>query len=133
MKKKIWLKKLIIQGMGYFYLVAGFNHFISPEFYTPLIPPFFSNAELINILAGIAEVLLGLGVLYYPTRSRAAWGVVLMLIAFIPSHIYFIQINTCVEGGLCVPEWIGWVRLILIHPILIYWAIWVAKNPKIYV
>ena len=100
MNKKIWLKKMIIQGMGYFYLVAGINHFITPDFYIPLIPPFFSNPELINILSGVAEILLGLGVLYYPTRSRAAWGVMLMLIAFIPSHWYFIQINTCVEGEL---------------------------------
>lgn len=119
--------------MGYFYLVAGLNHFLTPDFYIPLIPPFFSDPELINFLAGIAELLLGIGILYFPTRVRAAWGIVLMLLAFIPSHVYFIQINTCVDGGLCVPEWIGWVRLVLIHPILIYWSVWVAKHPKIYV
>lgn len=119
--------------MGYFYFIAGINHFLTPDFYTPLIPPFFSNPDLINILAGIAEVLLGLGILYFPTRAKAAWGIILMLIAFIPSHWYFIQINTCVEGGLCVPAWIGWVRLFIIHPILIFWAYWVGKNPKIYV
>lgn len=119
--------------MGYIYLIAGINHFLNPAFYIPLIPSYLSNAVLINILAGIAEVGLGLGVLYFPTRTRAAWGIMLMLLAFIPSHVYFIQINTCVEGGLCVPAWIGWVRLIVIHPILLYWAIWVAKNPKIYV
>jgi uncharacterized membrane protein len=133
MKRSILIKKVIIQGMGYFYLVAGINHFIAPDFYYPLIPPFFSNPELINILAGVAEVLLGLGILYFPTRSRAAWGIMLMLIAFIPAHWYFIQINTCVDRGLCVPAWIGWVRLILIQPILIFWAYWVSKNPKIYV
>lgn len=133
MKPSPFLKNVIVRGMGYFYLVAGLNHFLTPDFYIPLIPPFFSNPDLINILAGVAEVLLGMGILYFPTRVRAAWGITLMLIAFIPAHVYFIQINTCVEGGLCVPEWIGWVRLILIHPLLIFWATWVAKNPKIYV
>ena len=127
----IW-KKLVIQGMGYFYLIAGLNHFLTPGFYLPLIPPFFSDPELINLLAGIAEVLLGMGILYFPTRVRAAWGIFLMLIAFIPSHWYFIQINACVEG-FCVPEWIGWVRLFVIHPLLLFWTYWVAKNPKIYV
>ncbi|GMQ23532.1 DoxX family protein [Algoriphagus sp. oki45] len=126
------LKKVAIHAMGYFYLAAGINHFLTPEFYLPLIPPFFSYPELINILSGIAEVLLGMGVLYYPTRSRAAWGVVVMLLAFIPSHVYFIQIGSCIEGGLCVEEWIGWVRLVIIHPILIFWGYWIAKNPKIY-
>jgi uncharacterized membrane protein len=130
---KIWQKKVIIHSLAYFYLAAGINHFVSPDFYLPLIPPFFSNPDLINNLSGIAEVLLGLGIMYFPTRTRAAFGIALMLLAFIPSHVYFIQIGSCIEGGLCVNEWIGWIRLVVIHPILIYWAYWVAKNPKIYV
>ena len=129
---KTWQKKAIIYGLAYFYLAAGINHFISPDFYLPLIPPFFSKPEWINSLAGIAELVLGLGVLYYPTRRRAGYGIVLLLIAFVPSHIYFIQIGSCVAGGLCVPLWLGWIRLVLIHPILIFWGYWVAKNDKIY-
>lgn len=132
MRKKEILKKIVIRGMGYFYLIAGINHFLNPDFYSPLIPPFFSNPDLVNLLAGVAEVLLGLGILYYPTRARAAWGIVLMLIAFIPSHWYFIQLGSCIGDGLCVPEWVGWVRLVVVHPILILWAIWVALYPKIY-
>ena len=129
---KTWQKKAIIYGLAYFYLAAGINHFISPDFYLPLIPPFFSKPEWINSLAGIAELVLGLGVLYYPTRRRAGYGIVLLLISFIPSHVYFIQIGACVADGLCVPLWLGWIRLVLIHPILIYWGYWVAKNDKIY-
>lgn len=129
---KIWQKKVIVHTMAYFYIAAGVNHFVSPDFYFPLIPPFFSNPGLVNLLAGIAEVLLGLGILYYPTRARAAWGIMLMLISFIPSHWYFIQIGSCISDGLCVPAWVGWLRLVVIHPILILWAVWVAINPKIY-
>jgi uncharacterized membrane protein len=117
--------------MGYFYLVAGVNHFNSPDFYLPLIPPFFSNPELINILSGVAEIVLGVGVLYLPTRKRAAWGIFGMLICFIPSHVYFIQLGSCIEGGLCAPEWVGWVRLLIFHPILLYWAFWVSKHQVI--
>lgn len=129
---KIWKKKVLIHGLAYFYVAAGLNHFISPDFYLPLIPPFFSYPEWINLLSGLAEVLLGLGVLYRPTRSRAGLGVVLLLLAFIPSHVYFIQVGSCIENNLCVQEWIGWLRLLFIHPILIYWAYWIYKNPKIY-
>ncbi len=126
MKKNI--QKFLIYSMGYFYLVAGVNHFVTPDFYLPLIPPFFSNPEFINILSGVAEILLGLGVLYLPTRKRAAWGIFGMLLCFIPSHVYFIQLGSCIEGGLCVPEWVGWVRLMVIHPILLLWSFWVSKN-----
>lgn len=129
---KTWQKKVIIHGMAYFYTAAGINHFVSPDFYLPLIPPFFSQPELINHLSGMAEILLGLGILYFPTRKRAALGVILLLVAFIPSHVYFLQIGSCVEEGLCVPEWIGWLRLIAIHPLLMYWAFWISRNPRIY-
>lgn len=132
MKMGVLPRKVIIRGMGYFYLIAGINHFLTPGFYLPLIPPFFTKPEVVNYLAGISEVMLGMGILYYPVRKRAAWGIVLMLVAFIPSHWYFIQMGSCIGDQLCVDPWVGWVRLVLIHPMLIFWAIWVALNPKIY-
>ena len=128
---KTSIQKVIIHALGYFYLVAGINHFLTPYFYLPLIPPFFSSPEAINVLAGVAELLLGVGVLYFPTRKRAAWGIVVLLVCFIPSHVYFIQVGSCIPEGLCVPAWIGWIRLLLIHPVLIYWAVWVAKHDRL--
>lgn len=110
-----------------FYLFAGVNHFINPEFYLDLIPNYLPWHDIINVLAGIAEIVIGLGFLVSSTRRWAAISTIILLIAFIPSHVYFIQIGSCVEGGLCVPEYIGWIRLILVHPVLIYWAWWSGK------
>lgn len=110
-----------------FYVLAGINHFIYPSFYLPLIPTYFGDIWLVNLFAGIAEVLLGLLVIPQKTRRWALYGIVLMLIAFIPSHLYFIQIGGCVEEGLCVPAWVAWVRLIIVHPLLILWA-WKLKD-----
>jgi uncharacterized membrane protein len=132
MKKEIKHKKILIIAMGFLYLSAGINHFINPDFYLRLIPPFFTNPEFINILAGISELVLGLGIFFFQTRVWAAWGIVLMLIAFIPAHWYFIDLNTCTGSGICLAKWFGWIRLIIIQPVLIYWAYWVAKNPKFY-
>jgi len=120
------MKKISVWLQSAFYVFAGVNHFINPDFYLDLIPPFLSNPSLINLLAGVFEIALGIGILAPKFRKMAVYGIMLMLIAFIPSHIYFIQIGSCIDGGLCVPEWIGWLRLIIIHPLLIYWA-WTAK------
>lgn len=117
--KKNNISRFILAG---FFVVAGLNHFINPQFYLPLIPPFFKYFELINQLAGIAELTLGIGLLITKTRKLAALGIVILLVAFIPSHVYFIQIGGCIGEGLCVPLWIGWVRLVVIHPLLIIWA-----------
>jgi uncharacterized membrane protein len=123
MKKKsisLWL-------LSVFYLFAGINHFINPDFYLPLIPPYLPLPNAINYFSGLVEILLGLMLIFSITKKWAAYGITFLLIAFIPSHIYFIQINSCVEGGLCVPTWLGWVRLIVIHPLLLFWA-WNHRN-----
>ena len=121
------IMKLLWYALGGFYIVAGVNHFVSPEFYIPLIPPYFPYPEIINIVAGIAEIVLGAMVFYQKTLRLACYAIIAMLIAFIPAHVYFIQIDSCIEGGLCTPQWLGWVRLVVIHPILILWAYGVSK------
>lgn len=110
-----------------FYILAGINHFINPGFYYPLIPDYLPNHQLINMLSGILEVVFGIGIAFDNTRKYASVLIMLMLIAFIPSHVYFIVLGSCVEDGLCLPPIIGWLRLLIIHPILIYWA-WAVGN-----
>lgn len=118
------LKRISLYLMIIFYILAGLNHFIQPAFYLPLIPRYLPQPQLINLLAGIAEVSLGVMLMFARTRRIGAYGIIAMLLAFIPSHVYFIQQGRCVEGGLCAPLWAGWVRLIVIHPILLIWAYW---------
>jgi uncharacterized membrane protein len=116
------IKKISLYLMSAFYLIAGLNHFVDPASYYPLIPSYLPFPEFINIFSGIAEVTFAVGLLFLKYRKTSAWGIILMLIAFIPAHVYFIQIDSCIPDGLCMPKWGGWVRLIVVHPILIGWA-----------
>lgn len=118
------LKKLLFYGMIFFYVSAGINHFIHPDFYLALIPPYLPFHTSINLLSGLIEIALGLCLIPKAFRRWAAVGIIVMLIAFIPSHVYFIEMNSCIEGGLCTSPVIGWGRLIIIHPLLIVWAWW---------
>ena len=121
MKKRI-VKRMAKYVMASFYFLAGLNHFVQAEFYLPLIPDYFPEKEIINILSGIIEVLGATALLIPKSQKAGAWAIVAMLVAFIPSHIYFIQIGSCVENGLCTPEFVAWIRLVIIHPLLIWWA-----------
>jgi len=120
-------KKLLKYLLIVFYVFAGINHFLNPRFYLGLIPDYLPIPQLINYLSGVLEITFGLGVIFSKTRKISCIGIIFLLIAFIPSHIYFIQIGSCVEEGLCVSPWISWLRLIVIHPLLIYWA-WFVKG-----
>lgn len=121
------LMKLLRLTLIGFYLVAGIYHFINPEFYLGLIPDYLPYPEFINYLSGFLEIGLALGVALPKTRMLAVKGIIVLLVLFIPSHVYFIQIGSCVETAFCISPWISWVRLLLIHPLLLLWA-WAVRK-----
>ena len=110
-----------------FYSSAGISHIISPDFYVNLIPNYLPYPYGINILCGLIEIALSLFLLFPKYLKIGAWGIIVLLIFFIPSHVYFIKIGSCVANGLCVNPIISWLRLIIVHPILILWAWYVGK------
>jgi uncharacterized membrane protein len=110
-----------------FMLFAGINHFLNPGFYYPLIPSYLPFPKGINLVSGALEIVLGALLLVSKWKSFAAYGIIILLILFIPSHIHFIQIGACIPDGLCTPHWVAWVRLIIIHPLLLFWA-WKIKD-----
>ena len=114
--------------LAIFFIVAGANHFRDPIFYLPLIPPYFPFPEIINWGSGVLELLFG-GVLFFKKyQLLACYGLLVLLLLFIPSHVYFIKLGSCIQDGLCVPEWIGWLRLFVIHPLLLFWVWTVRKS-----
>ena len=93
------VKQLFLYLLSGFFFIAGINHFINPDFYLPLIPKYLGYPEFINYSSGLVEVLLSIGLLLNSTRKITAYLIIGLLIVFIPSHVYFIAI------GSCVPQW----------------------------
>lgn len=122
------MKKTGLYVQAVFYIAAGINHFRHPRAYYEMIPPYLPAHSALNILAGIFEIVFGIMLLFTPTRKLAVYGIIVMLLAFIPVHIYFIRMKSCLPG-LCLPEWTGWLRLLIIHPVLIAWAWWCRSIP----
>lgn len=118
--------KLLLYSFVVFYAFAGIMHFIKPEVYLQVIPDWLGNKVILNYAAGAVEIGVALLALFRSTRTFAGLLTIAMLLAFIISHVYFIQIGSC-AGELCIPEWIGYFRLIVIHPLLMYWAWKISK------
>jgi len=127
--KIIPIRNILFVALIVFYLYAGANHFINPSFYLPIIPPYlFKWANQINILSGVIEILLGLLLIPKSTRLRAGIGFIVMLLAFIPSHIYFIQKGDFMIGTVTFTPLKSSIRLFIVQPILILWAFWASKS-----
>lgn len=113
--------------MATLYFFAGINHFIKPEMYKKMIPPFFQFHSLINYASGFIEIFLAVLLVIPKTRSFAGKAIMVMLIAFIPVHVYMIYTGWC-PGTRCTPQWVLWVRLVVLQPLLIWLAWWVAQR-----
>lgn len=84
----VGVQKISLILMSIFYLFSGVNHFRSPRFYLRIIPPMLPFPEVINMVSGVAEIVLAI-MLVFPATSRvAAWGVIALLIAIFPANIY---------------------------------------------
>jgi uncharacterized membrane protein len=116
------LRKTSLIVIATFYFFAGINHFINPHFYYPLIPSYLPFPIFLNYASGFLEVLSGVLFLIPQYRKIAAFGTLVLLILFMPSHIFFITKGGCMSASLCVPFWVAWVRLLPGQLLLMYWA-----------
>ena len=123
------LKKAIILIMILFYFFAGVNHFIKPSTYVDLIPPYLKKKKTLNYLAGFFEIAFAMLLITIKTRRYASWGIILMLIAFMPAHIFMIQrasLDPLSLGKFTITPLIAWLRIPL-QGILILWAYWCSQ------
>lgn len=85
------MKRAGLYLMAAFYGAAGLNHFLNPGFYLKVMPPYLPAPEVLNALSGAIEVALAMLLLIPRTRRLASWGVIALLIAIFPVHIYMWQ------------------------------------------
>lgn len=108
-----------------FFLFGGINHFLKPEFYLQMIPPFLPFPYWINILSGLAEIFLAILLLVPTSRVWACYGLIALLIAIYPANIYMF-INSLNGFVYKVPTWALALRLPF-QFVFIYWA-WKMKD-----
>lgn len=102
------------------FVVAGAMHFIIPQAYLRIMPPYLPAPLTLISISGAAEILGGVGLLIPATRCLAAWGLVALLIAVLPANIYTATAHLPLPG-LAGQSWLQWARIPLQIP-LIYWA-----------
>ncbi|MEM6379004.1 MAG: DoxX family protein [Bacteroidota bacterium] len=103
--------------MAYVYIIAGISHFLIPKFFWSVTPPWVPKPKLVNILVGIIEICLGIGLFFSEIRMFALYGIILLLIAVFPANIYHFQKSRKKKQEF----WITLARLPL-QFLLIWWA-----------
>ena len=92
------IKSFLIIISSIFYVIVGIKHFIEPEYFLSIVPPYLPyHLELVYI-SGLFEILFGLIILFPKYRYYGAIGLILLLIAVFPANIYLAQSKEAQEA-----------------------------------
>ena len=112
--------------MAGLYFLAGVNHFLHPEFYKKIMPPWLPWHYELIVVSGVSELLIGIFLIPIKTRKYAAWSLILLLVAVFPANIQM-MINYKDQNNSQL--WIAIVRL-PVQILLIWWAWIYTKQDK---
>ena len=84
---KGWFILKIILAL--FITYAGVQHFLNPDFFLKVIPPFLMDYGLpIVYISGVIEIVIGLLLLSTKYQRLGALSFMLLMLAFLPLHIW---------------------------------------------
>lgn len=115
--KNIRNTKLSRALLAIFYILAGTMHFVIPEFYIKMMPPYVPMHNEMVFVSGLMEIILGFGIMGKKTMRYSAWGIIALLIAVFPANVH----AYLTADGTDFPKWLLLIRLPL-QFVLIYWA-----------
>ncbi|NGP87278.1 DoxX family protein [Fodinibius halophilus] len=105
------------------FVAVGILHFIKPQLFVRIVPDFVPYHLAMVYISGIAEILGGIGILLTQTRSLAAWGLILLLLAVFPANINMTVMSVKETGFTSLYSIVTILRLPL-QFVLIYWVYW---------
>tara|TARA_R110002111_G_scaffold100975_1_gene156377 strand:+ start:19327 stop:19704 length:378 start_codon:yes stop_codon:yes gene_type:complete len=111
--------------LAIFMIVAGTMHFVNPEFYLKIMPPYLPFHKELVLVSGVCEILLGIFLLIPKCSNLAAWGIVALLIAVFPANIYLYQHQEILPAS----PIIHLLRLPL-QGVFVLWAYWHTRSAE---
>jgi uncharacterized membrane protein len=103
--------------MAALYIFAGICHFWKPKIFLSITPKWVPKPAIVNIIVGVIEIVLGISLLFETTRSYAAIGIIILLVAVFPANIYHFQ-KAKRKGKMVIPTLIR----LPVQVLLILWA-----------
>mgnify|MGYP006874996658 FL=1 len=82
-----------------FLILGGVQHFISPNNYIAFVPSFLPFTIAIIYVSGLFEILFGLALFFKKHETIGAWGILILMLLFLPIHIWDVFSETPAIGS----------------------------------
>ncbi len=81
------MKRIVPILLSVMMLASAIGHIMAPEFYAAMIPDFIPSLAA-NYLAALIEAAIGIGLLLPQYRHLGGLGFLLLMIGFLPIHVW---------------------------------------------
>lgn len=120
----VWPQRMRL-AMALALVLVGADHWINPERYLAMMPPWVPLHLELVLFTGAAEIAGALGLLLPKTRRLAGFMLAIYFVAVFPANVHNALNGLAVEG---LPQagWYYWTRLPF-QPLAIWWALYAAE------
>ena len=105
------ITKVLIYVYIIFFIGAGINHFLNPQFYDAIVPQFIPFPRLIHQITGVLEIIIPLFLLTR-FRKEAALIMIVFLILIYGANLY-VWVNNLPYGRTYFSNQQHFIRLLL--------------------
>lgn len=111
-------------SMALMFCFTAIGHFKFRKGMTMMLPPSLPFREAAVSISGLAEIGLGIALLFPSTRLIAAWALIAMMVLMLPANIYAALNRIDYEKGTYDgkgPSYL-WFRI----PLQLFWIAWIV-------
>ena len=105
------ITKVLIYVYVIFFIGAGVNHFLNPQFYDAIVPQFIPFPRLVHQITGVLEIIITLFLLKR-FRKEAALIMIVFLILIYGANLY-VWVNNLPYGRTYFSNQQHFIRLLL--------------------
>ena len=105
------ITKVLIYVYVIFFIGAGVNHFLNPQFYDTIVPQFIPFPRLVHQITGVLEIIIPLFLLTR-FRKEAALIMIIFLILIYGANLY-VWVNNLPYGRTYFSNQQHFIRLLL--------------------
>ena len=105
------ITKVLIYVYIIFFIGAGVNHFLNPQFYDAIVPQFIPFPRLVHQITGVLEIIIPLFLLTR-FRKEAALIMIIFLILIYGANLY-VWVNNLPYGRTYFSNQQHFIRLLL--------------------
>ena len=105
------ITKVLIYVYVIFFIGAGVNHFLNPQFYDAIVPQFIPFPRLVHQITGVLEIIIPLFLLTR-FRKEAALIMIIFLVLIYGANLY-VWVNNLPYGRTYFSNQQHFIRLLL--------------------